>query len=73
MQRRSHWAQLRAACLWECEKLRLVYVGWLVVVTLGASSLEPGAFWRFTYWFSVISGAIFAILAFIAGPALRRK
>lgn len=60
-----------ARCVfWEWEKLRLVYVGWLVVVTLGASSLDPGVFWRFTFWFSVMSGAIFAKIAFFAGPAL---
>lgn len=54
----------------EWEKLRLVYVGWLVVLTLVANSLDPGVFWRFTYWFNVISGAILANLAFFAGPAL---
>lgn len=51
------------------EKLRLIYVPILVVVTLAATS--PGGFRQLTeieFWVTSAVGAVFANLAFFAGP-----
>ena len=49
------------------EKLRVLYVGWLVVVTLtfGVAKLSD-----FEFWLAVVAGAIFVNLCYFAGPVI---
>lgn len=53
---------------WEWEKLRLIYVAWLVFLTLGVTFLHPSLFKQGEYWFAVVAGAVGANAAFFAGP-----